>query len=403
MTVAILDPFSGISGDMTLGALVAVGLDRAWLTALPATLGLDGVRVSIREVRRGEIACWKVDFDIPPQPHGRGIREIRRLVDACGAPPSVREKADRVFTAIATQEGAIHGMAPDDVHLHEVGAVDAILDVVGAVWGFELLGVDRVCCGAIQLGDGFVQAAHGTLPVPAPATLKLLEGLRVRPGPEGAGELVTPTGAALVRVLSTGPPPAEYVPRQSGFGAGTKDFIGRANALRLILAELPTASAATAEGDRGVVDELVLLAADIDDMSSEYLAAAADELRAAGALDVVVLATQMKKGRLGARLEVLVRPDDAGEFERLIFARTTTIGVRSSRISRRALPRTEQHVAVDGHSIRVKVVRTPDGTTRMKPELDDVLGAARALGIAPDALAARARAAFEAARDRSGR
>jgi pyridinium-3,5-bisthiocarboxylic acid mononucleotide nickel chelatase len=384
--VAILDPFSGIAGDMTLGALIAVGLDRAWLEALPATLGLDGVRVRIREVLRGEIACWKVDFDIPPQPHGRGIREIRRLVADSGAPPSVREKADRVFTAIATQEAEIHGMAPEEVHLHEVGAVDAILDVVGSVWGFELLGVERIYCGAIQLGDGFVRAAHGVLPVPAPATLKILEGLRVRPGPEGAGELVTPTGAALVRVLTAGPPPAEYVPRRSGFGAGTKDFVGRANALRIVLADAPSAAPPECES-------LVLLAADIDDMTGEYLAAAADDLRAADALDVVVLPTHMKKGRVGARLEVLARPETAAELERLIFARTTTIGVRSSTVSRRALPREERVADVDGHRVRVKVATLPDGGTRAKAEFDDVAAAARALGLPTEAVAARAVAA----------
>jgi pyridinium-3,5-bisthiocarboxylic acid mononucleotide nickel chelatase len=381
--VAILDPFSGIAGDMTLGALIAVGLDRAWLEALPATLGLDGVRVRVQEVLRGEIACWKVDFDIPPQPHGRGIREIRQLVAASGAPASVREKADLVFTAIATQEAEIHGMAPEEVHLHEVGAVDAILDVVGSVWGLELLGVERVHCGPIQLGDGFVKAAHGTLPVPAPATLKLLEGLRVRPGPDGAGELVTPTGAGLVRVLSSGPPPAEYVPRRSGFGAGTKDFVGRANALRIVLADVDAEPAVTGES-------LVLLAADLDDMTGEYLAAAADDLRAAGALDVVVLATHMKKGRVGARLEVLVRPDAAGELERLIFARTTTLGVRSSTVSRRALPREERVADVEGHRVRVKVSSLPDGSSRAKAEFDDVAAAARALGLPAEIVAGRA-------------
>jgi hypothetical protein len=393
--VAILDPFSGISGDMTLGALVAVGLDRAWLEALPRTLGLDGVTVRIREVLRGELACWKVDFDIPPQPHGRGIGEIRRLVAEAGVPETVRAKADRVFTAIAEQEGAIHGTSPEEVHLHEVGAVDAILDVVGAVWGFELLGVERVFCGPMQLGDGFVKAAHGVLPVPAPATLRLLEGLRVRPGPDGAGELVTPTGAALVRVLAAGSTPDEYVPLRSGFGAGTKDFVGRANALRIVLAQLPTATAAH---DR---EELVVLAADIDDMSAEYLAAAADELRAAGALDVVVLATHMKKGRVGSRLEVLARRSDAAELERRIFASTTTIGVRSSTVLRRALPREEHRVEVDGEEVRVKLSRTPDGAIRAKPELDDVVAAARALGRDPAWVAERARAEATAERPKS--
>src|SRR6185503_12408504 len=136
-------------------------------------------------------------------------------------------------------EAEIHGTTMERVHLHEVGSVDAILDILGSVWGFHELGVSRVFCGTLMLGDGFVKAAHGVLPVPAPATLRLLEGLRVRPGPDGAGELVTPTGAALVRVLSSGLPPDEYVPLRSGFGAGTKDFTGRANALRVTLASVP--------------------------------------------------------------------------------------------------------------------------------------------------------------------
>ncbi|HEX7942114.1 MAG TPA: LarC family nickel insertion protein, partial [Gemmatimonadaceae bacterium] len=225
MRTAILDPFSGISGDMTLGALIGVGLDPEWLRALPERMGLPQVGVDIREVLRGEIVCWKVDFDIPPQPHGRHIDQIRELVANSGAPQDVRERADRAFWSIASSEGEIHGLPPEQVHLHEVGAVDAILDVVGAIWGFSELGVEDVRCGTIRTGDGTVRAAHGLLPVPAPATLKLLEGYRVSPGPEGAGELVTPTGAALVRVLSTGLPPAEYIPRRSGFGAGTKDFV----------------------------------------------------------------------------------------------------------------------------------------------------------------------------------
>ena len=319
MPFAILDPFSGISGDMTLGALIDVGLDPDWLRALPATLGLEGVTVRIQEVRRGEIACRKVDFDIPPQPHGRHIREIRALVAAARVPEAVREQAARAFWAIAEQEGAIHGVDPERVHLHEVGAVDAILDVVGAIWGFAQLGIERVHCGAISMGDGFVKAAHGTLPVPAPATLRLLEGLRVRPGPEGAGELVTPTGAALVKVLSSGPPPAEYVPVRSGFGAGTKDPAGRANALRLILAESATA-------DDAVTEHLALLAADVDDMAGEYVAAAAERLRGAGALDVVLLGTTMKKGRPGTRIEVLCRPGDARRLDDLVHRRPSHHG-----------------------------------------------------------------------------
>ncbi len=372
MKVGILDPFSGISGDMTLGALLDVGLDPEWLRGLPASLGIDGVGVRIADVKRGEIACKKVDFDIPPQPHGRHLRQLQEIVSRSAAPAVVKERANQAFTLIAEQEAAIHATTVERVHLHEVGAVDAILDIVGGVWGFELLGIERIFCGAIATGDGVVQAAHGTLPVPAPATLRLLEGHPVRPGPQGAGELVTPTGAALVRVLSSGPPPREYVPLRSCFGAGTKEFPDRANALRLIVAECSAAP--------GEVEELVQLASDIDDMSPEYLAATVELLRGAGALDVIVLATTMKRGRPGTRVEVLARPADAERLELMLLTETTTIGVRRSDIRRRALPRELRTVDVLGHAVAVKVVQLPGGGIRAKPEFTDVQRVAEATG-----------------------
>ena len=372
MKVGILDPFSGISGDMTLGALLDVGLDAEWLRRLPSSLGLDGVGVRIADVKRGEIACKKVDFDIPPQPHGRHLRHLQEIVSRSAAPAVVKERANRAFALIAEQEAAIHATTVERVHLHEVGAVDAILDVVGSVWGFELLGIERIYSGAIATGDGVVQAAHGTLPVPAPATLRLLEGHPVRPGPQGAGELVTPTGAALVRVLSSGLPPREYVPLRSGFGAGTKEFTDRANALRLIVAECSSAA--------GTVEELVQLATDIDDMSPEYLAATADMLRDAGALDVVLLATTMKRGRPGTRVEVLARPADADRLELLLLTETTTIGVRRTDVRRRALPREMQTVDVLGHAVAVKLVQLPGGGVRAKPEFTDVQRVAQQTG-----------------------
>jgi uncharacterized protein (TIGR00299 family) protein len=372
MRIAILDPFSGVAGDMLLGALIQVGLDPAWLRALPNTLGIDDIGVEIREVIRGEIVCKKVDFDIPPQPHGRHIDDIRSIVAKSGAPPRVRELADRAFTAIATAEGEIHGLPPEQVHLHEVGAVDAILDVVGVIWGFELLGVERIHCGPIALGDGSVKSAHGILPVPAPATLKLLEGHPVRPGPDGAGELVTPTGAALVRVLSSGPAPGEYVPLRSGFGAGTKDFHGRANALRVILAE--------ANANDSAIEELVELVCDIDDMTPEYLAAAGDRVRESGALDVTLLPVTMKRGRPGTRVEVLSRVADAPRLEDLLLVETTTIGVRQRTVRRRSLAREVVQLTVLGHDIAAKVVVLPTGRRRAKPEFVDVQRVALATG-----------------------
>lgn len=372
MRAAILDPFSGIAGDMTLGAMLDVGLDPEWLRGLPARLGLNEVGVAIKTVVRGELRCQKVDFSIPPQPHGRHIHHIRDMVAKSDAPQSVREKADRAFTAIASAEAEIHGVTIEKVHLHEVGAVDAILDVVGVMWGFEMLEVERVYCGTVALGDGTVRAAHGMLPVPAPATLKLLEGHPVRPGPEGSGELVTPTGAAIVRTLSSGPPPSCYVPIRSGFGAGTKEFSGRANALRIILAEIGDA--------RDGVEELVELVCDIDDMIPEYLAAVADRLRDAGALDVTLVPVTMKRGRPGNRVEALVRPGDAAALEDLLFLETTTIGVRRRTVSRRALAREESRVDVLGHQVGVKSVVLPDGSRRAKPEFVDVQRVALATG-----------------------
>jgi uncharacterized protein (TIGR00299 family) protein len=385
MRIAILDAFSGIAGDMTLGALLHVGLDADWLRALPATLGLDGVTVQIRDVVRGEITCRKVDFDIPPQPHGRHLRHIREIVGKSTAPDRVKELADRAFTEIATAEAEIHGVSVEKVHLHEVGAVDAILDVVGSIWGFERLGVERVYAGPIALGDGTVKAAHGVLPVPAPATLKLLEGLLVRPGPEGSGELVTPTGAALVRVLSSGPPPSDYTPIKSGFGAGTKEFVGRANALRIILADAVDARDGDQQilrfaQDDGDVEDLVELACDIDDMSPEYLAAVADRVRDAGALDLTLLAATMKRGRPGTRVEVLCRPADAAQIEALLLVETTTIGVRRRAVRRRALPRELVHLSLLGHDIRAKLVTLPNGRRRAKPEFTDVERVALATG-----------------------
>lgn len=372
MPIAILHPFSGISGDMALGALVSVGLETEWLRALPSRLGLDGVTVEIRDVKRAGIACTKVDFQIPPQPHGRHLKHIREIVARADAPARVKERADAAFTLITEQEAAIHGTTVERVHLHEVGAVDAILDIVGSIWGFDLLGVANVYCGAIATGDGVVTAAHGTMPVPAPATMKLLEGHVIRTGPPGSGELVTPTGAALVRVLSCGPEPESYVPRRSGFGAGTKEFPDRANALRIVLAD-PAGAGASDE-------EVHLLSCEVDDMSPEYLAAAADRLRAAGALDVVLQSVLMKKGRAGTRVEVLASPSRADELEALLLVETTSIGVRRAVLRRRALPRGRRMVSVLGFDIAVKVVELPDGKRRSKPEFDDVLRVAQATG-----------------------
>jgi len=374
-TIAILDPFSGIAGDMTLGALLDLGLDPDWLRALPGVLGLQDIGVKIERVKRGEIASWKVDFHIPPQPHGRHLKHLKAIVDASPAPALVKTRANAAFEAVATIEASIHGTTIEKVHLHEVGAVDAILDIVGSIWGMHLLGVDAVYNNTVAMGDGFVDAAHGRLAVPAPATLRLLEGIDVRPGPPESGELTTPTGAALIRVLSEGAPPHEYRPLKSGYGAGTKDPKGRANVLRIVLAEVA----------EGTVDyeTLALLTADLDDITGEYAAAAADTLRDAGALDVTMLQTLMKKGRPGLRLEVLCVPADQQRLEALLLRESTSIGVRRTSVLRRALPRSSRAVEVFGHTVALKEVELPGGGVRAKAEFEDVRRVASATGRTP--------------------
>ncbi len=388
MRIAILDPAHGISGDMTLGALLDLGLDAEWLRALPAMLGLDGVTVRMADVKRGEIACKKVDFDIPPQPHGRHLKHIAAIVDGSSAPDSVKRAAMDAFTQLTDVEASIHGTTREKVHLHEVGAVDAILDVVGAVWGLQVLGVEAVFSTPVTLGDGFVDAAHGRMAVPAPATLRLLEGIAVRGGPEGAGELATPTGAVLVRVLSRGAPPACYTPIRSGYGAGSKDPAGRANVLRIILAEVTDEPASS--------ETLAHLVCDIDDLGGEFVAGAADALRAAGALDVTLVHTLMKKGRPGVRLEVLCAMADAHRLESLLLSESSSIGVRRTIVTRRALARRELIVMVEGQAIRLKEVTLPDGSTRAKPEWEDVQAVARVLARPAPEIADRARQAAAA-------
>src|SRR6266568_8895304 len=232
MRIAIIDPAAGISGDMTLGALLSLGVPASWLEELPGRLGLAGVGVTIRDVRRSGVGCKQVEFAIPEQRHGRHVGELVRLVE--GAPVSdwVKERAVRAFRLVGDAEGKVHGVAPEQVHLHEVGAVDAVLDIVGAIEGFERLGVDAVYNWPVALGTGWVEAAHGRLPVPAPATAILLEGVEVASGGPVEGEATTPTGAALVRVLSAGPPPARWRMVRVGWGAGKRDPKHYPNALR---------------------------------------------------------------------------------------------------------------------------------------------------------------------------
>jgi uncharacterized protein (TIGR00299 family) protein len=370
MRIAILDPSAGISGDMTLAALLSLGVSPDWLEELPQRLGVGEVRVAVRDVRRSGIMCKQVEFAIPAQPHGRHIGELLRLVERAPVSDWVRERALQAFRLIGAAEGRIHGVPPEQVHLHEVGAVDAVLDIVGAIEGFERLGVDAVYHWPVAMGQGWVEAAHGRLPVPAPATALLLEGLEIAAAGPVQGEATTPTGAALLRVLSSGPPPERWRLTGSGWGAGQRDPKQYPNALRIIVGET------AAEAGR-----VVLLATDVDDMSPEYVEPLRQALVSAGALDVQTWPVQMKKGRSGFRVEVMAPEVLAEAVTAELFRHSTTAGVRRWVAERATLPRHQLTVRLDGVAVRVKVLE--GGTVRVKPEYDDVLAAAQALGRPP--------------------
>ena len=403
---AILDPAAGISGDMLLGALVAAGAPADWLQGLPLRLGLPDVGVLIQEVDRCGVRATKVtvvladgSLEAPGElvhaphahPHShehhhaphRHVGELIEIIDRAPLSDWVRERAVRAFRLLGEAEGRIHGVPAEEVALHEVGAMDALVDVVGAIEGFERLGIERVHHRPVAVGSGWVRAAHGVIPVPAPATALLLEGIEIAASGPVVGEATTPTGAVLLRVLSSGPPPARWrIAGAGAWGAGGRDPEGYPNALRLILAE-PAREAG----------EVAVLSTDLDDLSPEYLEPLREALLAAGALDVQMWTTQMKKGRAGFRVEVTVAPAEADQVTEALFRHSTTAGIRRYSAERVTLARREVEVTMaDGAAVRVKVLDGPDGP-RVKPEYEDVAALARRTG----------RPAHEVARDLQSR
>ncbi|MSR07861.1 MAG: nickel pincer cofactor biosynthesis protein LarC [Gemmatimonadetes bacterium] len=389
MRLAILDPCAGISGDMVLGALLGAGLERSWLEGLPARLGFTGVRARIRSVTRSGLAATKVDFEIPPpaEPgHGHLVAELIEIVRRAPVSQRVKTTAVKAFELLGQAEGKVHGVPPENVHLHEVGAIDAVLDIVGAIEGFERLKIDEIYNLPVAVGNGWVEAAHGRLPVPAPATAVLLEGMDVALDGPVQGEATTPTGATLLRVLSRGRPPDRWRMMGTSWGAGERNPAPYPNVLRLILAE-PAAEA-------GVVE---IIATDLDDMQPEYIEPLRDALFAAGALDCGVWTTGGKKGRLSLRLEALAEPGSAGPVVDALFANSSTAGVRRWSAVRSTLPRREVTVEVAPDIfVRAKVLDGPNGT-RLKPEFDDVVRAAAALKLPAVEVARIAQQAAETA------
>jgi len=365
MRIAYFDCFSGVSGDMCLGALVSAGWPAAEAEALPARLKLEHVTVHARPVRRGPFAATKVDVEVAEekQPH-RHLHHVAAIIDGSDFPLVVKERAHAVFRRLAEAEAEVHGSTVEKVHFHEVGAADALVDVVGAVAGLHALGVERVFASPLPLGGGWVMSQHGKIPVPAPATAYLLRGAPVAPSSIEA-ELVTPTGAALLMTLvQDWSPPPPYRLTQVGTGAGTREFAEQPNVLRLLLGE----AEALAHARRRVA----VLETSVDDENPQFVAALVPRLLEAGALDAMWIPAVMKKGRPGTMLVVVAEPGHAEKLAALMMRETTTLGVRVRIEERFELDRRIVEVATAFGPVRIKVARLPEGGERPVPEFESV-------------------------------
>ncbi|GAA4704121.1 nickel pincer cofactor biosynthesis protein LarC [Nocardioides conyzicola] len=362
MTAVWIDASSGASGDMLLGALVGAGVPVEVLQHAIDAVSPEPVTLRVEEVRRGGLAATRVHVDVPDSHHHRTWRDVRTMLDG-------HDLALAAFERLAVAEGAVHGTSPDEVHFHEVGALDAIADVVGVSAGFTHLGASSVTVSPVAVGSGTIQAAHGTLPVPPPAVAELLRGVPTFAGPAPM-ELCTPTGAALLTTVATawGPQPAMTVDT-IGVGAGGRDPDGHANVVRLFLGVETGAGAGP-----------LLLECNVDDLDPRVWPAVIAALLDAGASDAWLTPILMKKGRPAHTLSVLVDAARAADVRATVFRQTSTIGLREQPVAKHALEREFTEVEIDGQTISVKLARHDGVVVNAQPEYDDVARAATELG-----------------------
>jgi uncharacterized protein (TIGR00299 family) protein len=381
MKLLYLDCFAGISGDMFLGALIDLGVSEDALRAELAKLKLPGYTISTRRVVKQNISATKFDCieaSHPVMKHGhdhRSYTEIAGMITGSGLSENVKRRALSVFKRIGEAEAKIHSVPLEKIHFHEVGAVDSIVDIVGACVALEILGVDEVQASPPRLGSGFVETAHGKFPVPAPATLELLKGLPVQSSNEPV-ELVTPTGAALLAEFCSrfGAMPAMSI-EKIGYGAGTRDLEKTPNVLRAVLGEATIAASSDA-------DAVAVIETNIDDMNPQLFGDVMERLLAAGALDVFFTSIQMKKNRPGTLLTVLCERNDVDRMAELLLTHTTSFGVRVHETQRRKLSREIVKVATKFGEIEVKVGRLAGKVVSRSPEYESCKQAAAKAGVA---------------------
>ena len=424
MRIAYLECFSGMSGDMFMGALVDAGVPPQTLQDTVAALNV-GARLEILRVMRSGISATKVDVwidgkkDLPREEHwreqhdhlhhqehahedrhsehshhdevspadralqhehshshehGRGLNEIRQIISSSPISATAKKTAIAIFEALGRAEAKIHNTSIDNVHFHEVGAVDAMVDIICAAVGAEALGVDEIICSSLNVGGGTVKCAHGTFPVPAPATVELLSGAPVYSSGVQA-ELVTPTGAAIVKTLAsrfaTFP---EMTIQKSGYGAGSRDFPGHPNVVRLTIGETigeTIGNASIALASQTASETVTVLEANLDDLNPQVFGYVMDRLLEEGALDAFAMPVQMKKNRPGAVLTILCKPEDASKFAQLLFTETTTLGVRRREEMRQALSRRWENVETPWGEVRIKIGSINGTVTNYAPEYED--------------------------------
>ena len=398
MRIAYLDCASGISGDMTLGALLDAGVDLAAVQQGIDSLGLPSCRLAVAQVKKCGFRATHLTVEHEPEHKHRHLHHIEAMIAGSTLTERQRELARRIFGRLAEAEAKVHGTTIEKVHFHEVGAVDSIADIVGSAIAWDLLGVDRIVCSPIPTGTGFVTIAHGRCSIPAPATGELLRGIPLATF-DVEGELTTPTGAAIVAALADefGSLPAMRI-ESIGYGAGQKDF-KHPNLLRLIVGETVDASADKSQGSARngwpIADSIVLLETNLDDATGEVIGYATERLWAAGALDVATTQLAMKKQRPGVLLAVQCRPADADSLANIIFRETTALGLRRSTIQRMTLPRRTVTVTTPHGPVAGIAATLPDGSERFSPEYAACAKLAAEQNLPLESIQTAARQAFK--------
>jgi uncharacterized protein (TIGR00299 family) protein len=360
--IAYFDCFSGISGDMLVGAFLDAGLPFTDLQKALGSLTLHGYTLETVRTQKNQLYGTRLIVSVEAQKQGhRRFRDIKDIIQSSGLTRWVKQKSLETFERIAVEESRIHSCPVEEVEFHEVGAADSIIDIVGTLYGVECLGIASVCASALPLGSGFADTRHGRIPLPAPATLGLLKGIPVYDSGIKQ-ELVTPTGAALVRTLakSFGPMPPMVV-EKIGYGAGSRDLPDRPNLLRVIIGE---------EELEERLETVTVLEANLDDTNPEWLSFLMDRLFEAGALDVIFCPVQMKKNRPGVLVHVIGKPHQQNDLIRVLFRESTTIGVRFRYSQRRVLERSSAELESPWGPMRVKRVVQPDGSSFIYPEYE---------------------------------